>query len=323
MTNKTFIALCLSIISVVVIAIGGFNYYIDPMWLFNHENDKNSMQVVIDERQQKTNHIHFSRDFDYDTLLIGSSRSTYINQHDFTGMNVYNFAVSDMSVREYDSFIEFAKEEKGSEFKNIIIGVDFFKTSTEQSSEAKSLQPNIDRVNEPFYRYKSLLSFDMLEYSKRNMELSEAGDIVLDRSYDRENVASAKHISPESTKIQTEEKIQKFRDVFYGETYEYNPQYKEILQEIKDHNPNTNFIVFTTPISSALFDALVDEGREPDYQQWLADIEDVFGEVHNFMGYNEITTNPNNYFDGHHFYPEVGTMIAKKLSAEYEKQTTK
>jgi hypothetical protein len=285
----------------------------DPMWTFGHQHKYNDVQTVINERQQKTNRILF-QPFAYDTLLLGSSRTTYINQHDFEGMNVYNFAVSNASVQEYNSLIELAKKKRGKEFERIIIGIDFFKSSLKESSTKKSLNQYIEAANEPFYKYKNLLSMDLLEYSWQNYKMSRDNKVLEERNYNRNNVANAKTVDPEVMEKQTEAKIQKFRDVFYGDSYEYNTNYKSILEELKKNNPNTEFIVFTTPISTPLFEALVEEGRLPDYERWLNDVAEVFGGVHNFMYPNSVTEDLSNYFDGHHFYPNVGKLIAQRIS---------
>ncbi len=39
-----------------VFLVGGFNYYIDPLWTFNHAHQYNRIQLSFNERQQKTNH---------------------------------------------------------------------------------------------------------------------------------------------------------------------------------------------------------------------------------------------------------------------------
>ena len=111
MTYKSFVISTVSLVVAIVGALSAFIYYIDPLWLFGTSHKYNDVQVAFNERQQKMNHIYY-QPFEYDTLLLGSSRSTYINQHDFEGMDVYNFAVSNISVREYNAFIEFAKEKR-------------------------------------------------------------------------------------------------------------------------------------------------------------------------------------------------------------------
>ena len=313
MTYKSFVISTVSLVVGIVGALSAFIYYIDPLWLFGTSHKYNDVQVAFNERQQKMNHIYY-QPFEYDTLLLGSSRSTYINQHDFEGMDVYNFAVSNISVREYNAFIEFAKEKRGKEFDRIIIGLDFFKTSVDQSNVPANLSGYSTKFNDPFNRVKSLLSWDSLDYAIDNFKLSAADANIHLRSYNRENVAVSRVENTETIAKQTEEKIERFKEVFYGETYDYNEAYPEYLKELKENNPNTEFIIFTTPISTPLFQALVEMERLPDYEQWLNDIVSVFGSVNNFMYPNSVTNDISNYFDGHHFYPEVGTLIAKRLS---------
>lgn len=315
MNYKSFVFKILSIVFIVVFSAASFIYFIDPMWTFGHKHKYNDVQTVINERQQKTNQIKFLP-FEYDTLLIGSSRSTYINEHEFSGMNVFNYAVSNISIQEYSSFIEYAKSERGREFDTIIIGLDFFKSSIKESSAKLSIDQYATEANKPFYRYKNLLSYDLLEYSWQNFKTSRNNKVEEERVYNREHVASAKDIDPSLKEKQTIAKIEKFRKEFYGETYQYNPDYKNILMELKKNNPNTKFIIFTTPISTPLFTALVDEGRLTDYENWLEDIVSVFGGVYNFMYPNTVTNDINNYFDGHHFYPPVGTLIAHRISQD-------
>ncbi|WP_019240678.1 MULTISPECIES: hypothetical protein [Bacillus] len=313
MNYKTFSITVISVVTAITIAIGSFIYYIDPLWLFSSSNDYNDVQVAMNERQQKMNHIKF-QPFDYDTLLLGSSRSTYINQHDFEGMNVYNFAVSNMSVREYNAFIDFAKKKRGKEFDTIIIGLDFFKSSVDQSNVAGSLAGYEQQISDPLFRVKSFFSWDTLQYAIDNFKISYKDTPIYMRNYNRENVAVAKVDDIETIKRETSTKIDKFKEVFYGKTYQYNKEYPNYLQALVDNNPNTKFIIFTTPISTPLFEALVEMDRLDDYNKWLKDVVSVFGEVHNYMYPNSVTNDISNYFDGHHFYPKVGTLIAKSIS---------
>ncbi|MFS0674957.1 hypothetical protein [Ornithinibacillus sp. 179-J 7C1 HS] len=317
MKDKSYVYTILAIVLTSVLSVGTFNFLIDPLWTFGANHEYNDVQTVINERQQKTNSIYF-REFEYDTLLLGSSRSTYINQYDFEGMNVYNYAVADMSFKEYNSFIEFAKEIKGGEFDRVIIGVDFFKSSKKQSSTNITIDSYSNKTTESFYRYKNLISLDTLEYSIENFQMSREDKIVEDRNYNRFNVADAKQIDPDIKEKQTLEKIQKFKDEFFGDNYDYNPAFTESLRELKENNPNTEFIVFTTPVYTGLYEAMVEEGQLDDYHHWIEDIVSVFGGVYHFMYPNSVTDNMDNYFDGHHFYPHVGTMIAKRISNSTE-----
>lgn len=313
MSYQSFLVKFTILTAIFLFIIGGINFYIDPLWMFSHRNELNDFQKDFNERQQKTNLIAFSR-FDYDGLLLGSSRVTYMDQHDFKKMRVFNYSVSNMSVQEYSSIIEYAKQKNKKDFKAIYIGVDFFKSSINQSNTPLTIAPYVNTTEEPFYRIKNLLSFSTFRYSIHNAKASYLNEISDLRNYNRENTANAPEMSLEIKQKQTEEKVIKFRNEFYGKSYEYNQNYKNIFMELKQNNPNTTFIIFTTPISAHLFQALVDEGRLIDYERWLTDLVDVFGGVFNFMYPNSVTSNLNNYFDGHHFYPHIGTNIINRMT---------
>lgn len=312
MNYKAWAIKLLVILVTLIAGIGGFNYWMDPMWMYGGAHQFNDVQDTINERQQKTNHIKF-QPFSPDTLLIGSSRSTYINQYKFEDMEVYNYSVANMSVKEYESYIQFAKENSDREIKTVIIGLDFFKSSLPESRAPLSIYPYASTLDKPFVRWKNLISYDLTRYAYYNFIASIKNKPEFVRTYDRKNVATTFRLSEEEAAEELQKKIEKFTATFYGE-YQYNPNYKNIMQNVIDKNPDTKFIVYTTPVSEPLFQALIDSGAYPHYETWLRELVGVFGEVYNFMDINTVTKDTSNYFDGHHFYPEVGTLIAHRLS---------
>lgn len=313
MNYRFFIGIFMIMALVPLLVIGSFSYWIDPLWSFSHKHAYNDVQAVIDERQQKVNELYFGKP-DYDTLLIGSSRTTYVPADQFKDMNVYNFSASDLSFLEYRPMIEFAQQQNDRPFERIILGVDFFKSSIYQSENAVDLAPYIQTAEEPFYRWKNLISLDVLDYSKRNYEWSKENARKALRQYNRENIAEAKVFEQATIEKETKAKIQKFRTEFYGEHYKYDPRLKEELLAIQEAYPNAELIVFTTPISTPLYEALIEEGNFDDYKRWLADIESASDTVYHFMYPNSVTNDLSNYFDGHHFYPKIGAKIAHTIS---------
>jgi hypothetical protein len=314
MKYKIWNGIVLFLIVLCVGGVSGFNTFIDPLWMFGHSHEYNDVQAAINERQQKTNHMKYQR-FNYDGLLLGSSRTTYMNQYEFKNEKVYNYSVSNLSIQEYDSFLAFAVRENGRPFDTVYIGVDFFKSSVKESSRKISINGYVETVDDPIYRFKKQLSLDLLDYSWDNFKHSKQDSNVYVRNYNRFNVATALKVNKETTKAQTEGKIKKFREVFYGDTYTYNKNYPKVLQRLVDQYPSTTFVVFTTPISEPLLQALVEEGRFADYERWLRDLVTVSGGVYNFMTVNDVTKNwEDNYFDGHHFYEHVGTLIAHRIN---------
>jgi len=110
--------------------------------------------------------------------------------------------------------------------------------------------------------------------------------------------------------------IETYRAKVYGGNYLYLDNsylYKGLLNNF----PEAKLYVFVTPITSNLLEVLIDEGRWPDYERWIRTLVEVFGEVWNFMYFNEITLNGKEYYkDAHHASPYVYELIADKIFGE-------
>ena len=293
-----------------------FNYTIDPLWTFCHSNRYNNAQPGFNERQLKTNRAYFCGLEQYDALLLGSSRATYIDQHDFKGMKVFNYASVSMYPSEYSGWISQAKEIKGSDFKTIILGVDFFGSNNgsfgkKQMRETPKPSHYLDVTTSFLYRYKMLFSMDTLHKSITSIEHSKHLGTT---DYTRDNIKQTIRISYARKQQAVHQQIALYSQWIYGDTYRYNTKLIEAFKRVVKENPKSDFIVFTTPISSDLFRLMVQKGRLPDYERWLTMLVEVFGEVYDFMGVNTITSNSSNYADLHHFYPEFGKLIADRIT---------
>ncbi|HZK44068.1 MAG TPA: hypothetical protein VFC73_07240 [Syntrophomonadaceae bacterium] len=310
MGHKTWFNLTVLITSLSVLTIGMLNFYIDPLWCYGHVNEHNQVQMPFNERQQKTNYITFN-EFDYDTLILGSSRITYIDQNDFKGHKAYNYSVSNMLLDEYHDYIEYAKKMRGSEFEHIIIGLDFMATNKNIPREFEMPSYYIDNTSQFAYRYKTLISTDTLDYSRQNYEAAQNGEPV-NFAYDRSNIKTLLPVSAEERTKKIQATIDKYRQDIYS-NYEY-AEVKEILGQVKASNPNTNFIIFTTPVNHNLYKLMEEMDLSTHYQQLLIDTVEVFGQVYDFNYPNPITTDDSSYYDASHFYPEIGTLIANKVT---------
>lgn len=311
MNDKKFSFAVMAIFASLTFIVAAFNFWIDPLWHYSHAHGLNDVQIVADEREQKVAQ-QLYHPTDADTLLLGSSRSTYVQPAGFQEWNVYNFAVANLSMREYYTMQLYAFDQN-PDYERVVLGVDFFKSSEEQAMNARAITGYETKVQEPFYRAKNLLSFDVLGYAVDNLELSAANEINADRLYNREGDAFAKRLSEEEIEQDTAAKITRFEETFYGDHYTYYSKYKEIMQKVHDSHPEAEKIVYTTPISTELFKSLTSTGLLDEYEVWLRDLVDVYGGVWNFMYPNTVTNDIMNYYDGHHFYPEIGELISKRM----------
>ncbi|MBO0961650.1 hypothetical protein J1P26_18245 [Neobacillus sp. MM2021_6] len=294
------------------LGIIGFNYFIDPLWLYSHQNSFNNVQNPFDERLLKTHSITFNPK-NYSAVLLGSSRVTYMNEHEFP-MKTYNYAVSSMLVEEYDPYLTYAEEKIGKHFDTVFIGLDFWGTNVNRPKvQSKDLNTYIKEMDKPFYRVKKLFSFNTFEYAKQNFNSSKQNKILFNsfRTYNRDNVATAKAVT-------NEEKAKFFHDFEVEqekEIYKYDNSYKEMLMQLKKSHPENKFVVFLTPVAEARWQIEFQTTEKwSDYQRWITDVVDVFGECINFMTPNSVTKDNNNFYDTQHAYPEIGTLMIKRIS---------
>lgn len=296
----------------IIFVITGMNFLVDPFWIHKHENILNRVQKPFNERQQKTNNIYFSG-FDYDAIVLGSSRTTYIKQTDFHNMKMYNYALSWAMPFEFKDYIDFTKELSSDDLKYIIIGADFFGTNDNFRMANKEGKYYIQEATSFAYQYKSLINLDATRESIKNIFYSIKGSSRV--YYDRHNVKYRPEASISESKKKYEKNIIRKGSGFSNANYIYSPLYKVNMQIIKNTNPNSQCIVFTTPVTDGFLLAILNnEGRLNDYKRWLHELVDVFGSVHHFMNFNEISKNHSNYIDAEHFYPRIGTLIANKIS---------
>jgi hypothetical protein len=297
--------------------LGFFNYLVDPFWCFSHGYRLSSFQKPFNERQQKTNYLKFSNHIRYDALIIGNSRTSMINQNDFNGMRAYNYSMGGMTPYEYADYIDYFKRTVGTPAV-IFLSLDFSGSSAGARYYVERPSFYIGTANNPLYRFKILFTNDTFHDSMENLRLQQFidhkkhGDGII--NYDHANVAS---ILPPNDLAANQSNILKALGLLaesYRNGYKYRGDYKDLLRQLLVENPDSRFIVFTTPVTEAYFCTLVQEGLLPAYERWLREMVEVFGQVWHFEYPHSIARNQDNFCDTNHFYPDVGTMIAHRIT---------
>jgi hypothetical protein len=291
------------------------NYIVDPFWCFEHEVPFGRYQAMFDERQQKTNYLAF-REVDFDTVILGNSRVTYMDPRSIPG-RTFNYSASSMKPYEFLPYLRFAARRSASPLNTIILGISFVDTNAQFRPTFDSPEEYIARATSWGFRYKSLLNVELLRYSVASIRRELQG------SYHDSYLREGREIISKQMKLpvpealrrsEIEENLAAYRARAYGKDYEYLDN-RPVYAELKNAFPSSRFLVFTTPVSAHLLNLLVEQGLFDYYACWIADLVEVFGEVWNFMYYNEITTDDANYKDAHHYTPQVGDMIIRKMFA--------
>lgn len=105
------------------------NYFIDPYFLWGISHRYNYLYRSLDERVEKVNRIYYNERKSYDSVLLGSSQATYVNQNDFANHRLFNFSASSMKPFEYDYYLNLLEQKRHS-LKTIYLQIDFFGSNT-------------------------------------------------------------------------------------------------------------------------------------------------------------------------------------------------
>ncbi len=292
---------------ILLFSIVTFNLFMDPYWTFSHSHKFNNIQKGTNERQQKANYIFFT-DKSYNSLLLGSSRTTYVNPTSFEGLNVFNFSASGMRPLEYLTYIDFVIEDCKQPIENIIIGMDFFGYLDYGLFMFDDAQSIVQNTMSDLYRWKILLSFDTFNSSFKNFR-----DYIKNNKEDRydRNIIKVRDYKPHSEEqINIDVKIYANTEYKGNRNLNWNKDIKKITKKYKDKK----FIIYTTPISEPLFKKLIELNQYENYENWLRDLVRNFEEVHHFMYLNSFSKDYLlNFADSNHAYTQSNNKIVKEL----------
>ncbi len=306
----TIITLLLSLIVPGIAA--GINYFMDPLWCFSHSHRFNMVQDDFNERQQKTNYITF-RDFNYRGIIIGASTSTNISQRSFAGISVYNYAINGLTPGEYLPYLTYAKQRNGRDFEYIFLGLDFL-----MAASFGDLQIDAEKVfsetNGWLYRVKTLVSVDTLKFSRKNF-MNSLG--VRHIYYDRDNIKHTTPLPPERIALHMQylmAHFEKSKSPYSFNNFVYNPGYRATLKKMRDENPRSRFVVFTTPVIMPLMASLVKNRLLGEYLRWIRDIVEIYGDCYHFMYPTAISRDyMNNFHDPNHYNSSVCTLMVDAM----------
>ena len=289
-----------------LVGVVGFNATMDPSWSVSFPNELNLYQKSFDERRQKVAYLSYRAGSElYRSVLVGSSRATFIPVDAFPDEALFNFGLSSLNPDECASVIRYFKSRQGSP-ERVYLLMDFFGTQKDPERRVAHFDEIVELVEEPFYRPKILLSADTLNDSKDVWRLRFVRGYREGRR-DYYSGPGEKHLRRvddiERQSIAARRK-EAFLERYFPENYSYRRDYMTMLKDMREAAAPAEVVVLTAPISSELFVTVMERGHFDDYGRWLGELVTCFGRVFDSMGFTELTSKAGAYHDLDHFYPE-------------------
>lgn len=302
----------MGIIFIPVLGLMSFNFYIDPYWNFGHAHANNDYQNGFDERLQKTN-LLANDPPEFDSLLIGSSRVTYMNTDAFVEDQVFNYGLSSLHIKEIRDYIAYAKKANGGKLENIYMEAPLNAYNAGTTMARDEPATYIAQAEDWILDYTSLFSKDTWEKSMENYETSKADEFPMQRSYTRDNQVRTTYGNDklEKAKIAFEKR---FDLTNYKTEFAYMETYKQELQKIKRDNPDANFVVFSEVAHEDRVKVYLKNPNYLDaYERSIREIIDVFGSYTAFILPNEWSQDDQYWLDLFHYYPPVGDGMIRAM----------
>lgn len=309
MNYKRFVKSFFTVLILSTAFIATVNFIVDPLWTFKTTQNIDIKQKDFNERIQKTNYLAF-KDNNFNAVLLGNSRVTYIDQNDFDlGFKIYNYAVNAMPLSEYEAVIDNFIKLTNNEPELIILGVEPFNLGENNQEVLKEAFLNTTDIS---YRFKRLVSMDTFWFSCKNLYLTfklNSGKIDRKQRYYNKTLEKG-------TKLQNNVSNKNFIEIDSVSKVDFlNEKSFDIYKKLKQKYSNSEFIIFTMPVHSTVFNQWIkDEKFIKDYSVWLKGLVATFGKVTHFLYDSSVSESYYNFFDPFHFYPNVGKKIAQKVS---------
>jgi hypothetical protein len=172
---------------------------------------------------------------------------------------------------------------------------------------------------------KMVIETSQLDYAIQNYFTIDATKYSLKidsgRAYTRDNVVIAGTQPPEEV---AKKRANKRAKRYYKYLVIDETNFKNTITKIKNDNPNTNFYIYTTPLSKPFLDYIFSKNElQEAYFIWIKNLVKTFGKVYFTTYYNEWSLNYMKYSkDGDHFNPKIGKLITQFVSHENYNDTS-
>lgn len=272
-------------------------FLVDPLWQWDHPWHLTRWHRGFNERLQKTNYLA-SREPDIDTLIVGSSRSTYFNPELLGTEYGFNYAVSSGKPEEFAAQINYVKKKSKKPLKLIMIESSFG-TAFQVKNTFEKPEYYINNAEDRAKKFRNLLSRDAYKLAEDIRKTPSYNYYLVEENKLRSYRYPVRHYANNDAKQRAiESELKSYRENVYNKPYD--ERFTQYLHDIHNAIGDSDYIVWTPPVSKQLMQLFCEMGKLDEYECWLRDIVNEFGKVYHFTYPNRITMDNANFNDAHH-----------------------
>lgn len=264
-------------------------------------------------RAERPSKMTMVKHYPHDALMIGNSRTAYINAGPLCGKIFFNASFSAAKLDEIFTFIEKYHTTESP----VIVGVDF------RMFDKVFLAGPENDFNEPWLIkvLNNTLGMVALKGSFESIKgyLNKAPQLLLangSRNPAAKNLAVAAKDS-RARKKELEHALKYTRNQMSG--FKYEPENIKILRRVHDLllSKRSEMIIVLFPVHPRKLENYKADGHWASFVRWKADLKKSFSKVYDYTD-AKIYAHQDNFYpiDPTHFYPKVGRRIISKVLAD-------
>lgn len=325
MKSKTFILSAISLVLVALIAIGGINIIIDPLFIY-HKPLFGLKPVITSERYQNAG---IAKNFEFDNVIIGNSMCENFKPSDFKNCfegTTVKLTASGSHALDWTYILEILKS-RNNQPKNIVMNFDPYILEA-SPYETKHYLPMFLYDNNPFNDVNYLFNFSIFKKYTFNSLLSNLNNDIQDIDtlfvWD-DGVTKGKDFV--LSNYERPEIVSEPPDI--NDAIALAKENINLLIPYFDSMPETEFILFVSPFSVVYWD---NQTRLNKIEMWEKVYFEIFEILVNYENVHllfwtdtemlETISDLDNYKDLSHFVPEISLEIVERIDSLTGKLTS-
>lgn len=304
--------------SIIFFCIGLFFIYaLDPAGVNNRFNFGLIKDSELTLRTQKFVELNRVKP---NTILLGGSRMHFMNPkfiEKYTHDRVYNVAFSISTLEEQYHFLKYSIEH--FDIKNVVIGLNLYTFSEKlKANENSDYDEEMFRSGFTiFKKIKYYMEFPLHKYFSDYVAKGYNKPLFKDGG--RTLYSEMLYGGGKSWEAKRKEVVDGYSKYYYndyltwGETgFNY---LRKMVKLCKDNHVELK--LFTTAVQASQLDILSDLNKTDIYFKWKKELASIYP-YYDFMYYNSISNNPNNYNDPSHLLQKNGDLYFSKIFGDHK-----